>query len=144
MNSPPMKILVPVDGSDNALRAVDFAIGLAKGRPGARLELLNVQPPVGSTVSMFVSKADIKGYQRDEGMKAMERAIKAVENSGVPFGHHIGVGVPGQVVAAFVKELGCGHIVMGTRGLGAALGLLMGSVTTDVVHNSPVPVTLVK
>ncbi len=144
MTDPIRRILVPVDGSENALRAVRFAIGLARERPGTELHLLNVQPPVGGTVAMFVNKADIRGYHRDEGMKALAAAIELVKAAGVSVAHHIGVGQPGETVAAFAKELGCGQIVMGTRGLGAALGLLLGSVATDVIRHAVVPVTLVK
>jgi nucleotide-binding universal stress UspA family protein len=144
MTAQPQRILVPADGSENALRAVKFAIGLAKGQSGTRIELVNVQPPLGGTVSMFVAKSEIKGYHRDEGMKALGTAIDALKASGVPFAHHIGVGQPGEVIAAFAKELGCSQIVMGTRGLGATLGLLLGSVATDVVKHATIPVTLVK
>jgi nucleotide-binding universal stress UspA family protein len=144
MTTEPKRILVPIDGSDNALRAVAFAASVVKGRPDARLELLNVQVPVGGAVSMFVARSDIKGHHRDEGMKALASAIEAAKQSGVPFAHHIGVGQPGEVIAAFATELKCDQIVMGTRGLGSALGLLLGSVATDVIHHAACPVTLVK
>ncbi|MCJ9712965.1 universal stress protein, partial [Bordetella hinzii] len=41
-------------------------------------------------------------------------------------------------------EKQCDRIVMGTRGLGAVGGLVLGSVAQKVIHLSPVPVTLVK
>lgn len=37
-------ILVPVDGSENALLAVRHALGLASLRGGTQVHLLNVQP----------------------------------------------------------------------------------------------------
>ncbi|MCC7047137.1 MAG: universal stress protein [Alphaproteobacteria bacterium] len=144
MSAASNRILVPVDGSANALRAVEFAAGLVKGRADARVELVNVQAPVGQAVSMFVARADIKGYQREEGMKALAAAIEALKREGLPHGHHIGVGRPGEVIAHFAAELKCDHIVMGTRGLGSTLGLLLGSVATDVIHRCTVPITLVK
>lgn len=144
MSATSARILVPVDGSANALRAVEFAASLAKGRADARVELVNVQAPVGQAVSMFVARADIKGYQREEGMKALASAVDLLKREGIAHGHHIGVGRPGEVITAFAAELKCDHIVMGTRGLGSALGLLLGSVATDVIHHATVPVTLVK
>ena len=144
MSGEPMSILLPYDGSPNADRALQFALGLAKAAPGARIELVNAQPPVGGAVSMFVNKVDIKDYHRAEAMKVLAAAIAAAEKAGVPHGHHIGVGQPGPTIAAFAKKLGCTQIVMGTRGLGAAMGLLLGSVATAVIENAHVPVTLVR
>jgi nucleotide-binding universal stress UspA family protein len=144
MTGEPMRILFPYDGSANADRALQFALALAQAAPGTRLELVNVQPPVGGAVAMFINKADIKDYHRDEGMKVLGPAIAAAEKAGVPHAHHIGVGPPGPVIVAFAKKLGSTQIVMGTRGLGAALGLLLGSVATQVIENAEIPVTLVK
>ena len=48
------------------------------------------------------------------------------------------------MIASFAKKLGATQIVMGTRGLGSAFGLLLGSVATHVISHVEVPVTLVK
>jgi nucleotide-binding universal stress UspA family protein len=138
------RILVPVDGSENAARAVAHAIALLKAGQAGELHLLNVQRPVSGDVATFVGQAPIKEFHREEGMKALAGAIAQCEQAGVACIEHIGVGAPGPIVAAFVEELGCDQIVMGTRGLGAAGGLIMGSVANDVVRHAKVPVTLVK
>jgi nucleotide-binding universal stress UspA family protein len=54
------------------------------------------------------------------------------------------VGQPGQVVAHQASELGADLIILGTHGRTAVAGVLMGSVATRVLHESPVPVLLVK
>lgn len=136
-------ILVAVDGSDNAARALEFALALAQGL-GVRVELLNVQPQMSGTVSMFVAKTELDAYRRDEGMKALAPSIAAAGQAGVQHDHHIGVGAPGPTIAGFAKQLGCAQIVMGTRGLGGALATLLGSVASATIRESAVPVTLVK
>ena len=140
----PRRILVPVDGSENALRALDFAACLAKAVPDGRIELLNVQLPVGSAVSMFVASSEIKAHHREEALKVLAPAEEAAKKSGVPFAHHIGVGQPGKTIAAFAKQLHCDHICMGTRGLGAAARLVLGSCASEVAHESAVSITLVR
>lgn len=140
----PARILVPTDGSDNARRALAFALAVAKAAPGSRVELLNVQPGVPGAVSMFLPKSELAAYHREEATKVLAPALAAATQAGVPHDHHIGVGEPGAVIAAFVEKLDCTQVVMGTRGLGSALGLLLGSVATETLHRVGIPVTLVK
>jgi len=53
MTGEPLRILLPYDGSANAERALQFALALAQAAPGSRLELVNVQIPVGGAVAAF-------------------------------------------------------------------------------------------
>ena len=140
-----IRILVPVDGSETALRAVAQAVRLAEAsKEPVELHLLNVQPPVVSgNVKMFVGREAVESYYRDEGEKALSAARARVEQSGVAHKYHIGVGPIAETIAAYVKDQDCAQVVMGTRGLGAIKGLVLGSVTTKVLHLTAVPVTLV-
>jgi nucleotide-binding universal stress UspA family protein len=49
-----------------------------------------------------------------------------------------------QTIAKHADELGCDGIVMGSHGRGAMGSLVLGSVSTKVIHWTKVPVTLVK
>lgn len=144
MTMKPRKILVPVDGSDNSNRAVDLVIDYAASGLIGEVHLLNVQPSVSGDVSAFVGKRALQGYHHDEGMKVLAPVEERVKRAGLSVVVHIGVGDPAEIINDFCVELGCDSIVMGTRGLGGAAGLLLGSVTTDVLENAKVPVTLVK
>ncbi|WP_162914919.1 universal stress protein [Desertibaculum subflavum] len=137
-------ILVPIDGSAPALQALDHAIAVLKQAGGGELHLVNVQPPVDNLVTTFVGKAEVSDYHREEGMKALEPAMARCQASGITPKLHIGVGRAGAVIAGFVKSLGAGQIVMGARGLGGAAGVLLGSVSRDVIAEAKVPVTVVK
>jgi nucleotide-binding universal stress UspA family protein len=138
------KLLLPVDGSENALRAVDHAAAMVKEGMAAELHLANAQPPVGGMVSSFVAKADVDDYHRDEAMKALQPALDRLAAQGLKAEIHIGVGDAPDVIAAFCEQLGCDQIVMGARGLGSTAGLLLGSVSRGVVENVKTPVTIVK
>ena len=137
-------ILVPVDGSPNSDRATAHAVGLAKALPGAVIHLLNVQPSVGSLVTMFVPKDNVDSHHREEGEKALASAVKICADAGVKCEKHISVGRPGEVIGQFVKKLGAGSVVTGTRGHGGVAGVLMGSVAQDILAYVDVPITLVK
>jgi nucleotide-binding universal stress UspA family protein len=141
-----MNILLPVDGSDNALRATAFVIGLAKASAApVEIHLLTVQPPIISgDVKMFISQEAINGYYHDEGIKALASARTALDEAGLAYVFHIGVGQIAETIAAYAKEKGCDQVVMGTRGMGGFAGLALGSVASKVVHLVPCPVTLVK
>jgi nucleotide-binding universal stress UspA family protein len=141
------KILVPVDGSDSSLRAVAQVIEMRSrlARPETlKLHLLNVQHPLRGDVTMFVSEEQARSYHHDEGIKALARARKLLDKAGIAYRFHIKVGEPGEVIAREADERGCSEIVMGTHGWGSIVGLLMGSVATKVLHQTKVPVLLVK
>jgi nucleotide-binding universal stress UspA family protein len=142
--SSPMIILVPVDGSANAERAVAHAITLAKACQTAEIHLLNVQPPMRGDVSRFVGSDAVQDWHRDEAEKALAGAKRMLDAAGLTYKTHIGVGNPGDVIGSFAKKLDCTQVVMGTRGLGSALGLLLGSVAQHAVSHVDVPVTLIK
>jgi nucleotide-binding universal stress UspA family protein len=143
MNTKFETILVPFDGSATAKRALDYAIEFAK-RTGEELHILNVQTPLSGDVSGFVGGANVKQYHHDEGEKVLAPGLRQMEKAGIVFHKHIGVGQAGPVISEFAEQLKCTHVVMGTRGLGSALGLLLGSVATHVIGHVKVPVTLVK
>lgn len=137
-------ILVPVDGSANSDRAVRHAVALAKAMPDSVLHLLNVQPSVGSLVTMFVPKANVEDHHREEGQKALASGLKICADAGVKVEPHISVGRPGAVVGEFARKLGCQSVVIGTRGHSGISGVLLGSVAQDVIAQVSVPVCLVK
>ena len=138
-----MKILIPVDGSDNALRAVRHVLDTRHWySTPIDVHLLNVQPPVASgAVKMFISKDQLQEYYEEEGQAAL---TKAVRGAGLECHARVGIGDVAATIAGFAKSEGYDLIVMGTRGMGAVGNMVLGSVATKVIHLSPVPVQLVK
>jgi nucleotide-binding universal stress UspA family protein len=141
-----LKILLPVDGSENALRAVRHVIEHADWYRGPLgLHVLNVQLPVASgAVKMFISQSQLNDFYRDEALAALKEARAALDAARVSHQHHIGVGELGATIVDFVRQLSCDLVIMGTHGRGALAGAMLGSVAAKVIHLSPVPVLLVK
>ncbi len=141
------RMVIAVDGSDHALRAVRHAIALRsdlRAPESLEMRLLNVQRPVTGDVSSFVAGATLDDYYRENAEKALAPARELLQAAKLPFLEEQRVGDPGPTIAQAAQQDGCDLIVMGTRGLGGHAGALLGSVAQGVVANAPTPVLLVK
>lgn len=125
--------LVPIDGSDNALRALEYLVGhLIHFAEKPQLQLLNVQPGHACPRSQM------------DGEAVCADAIALLNAEKVPFSLHIKVGDPVANILETIAKTGCGHVVMGSRGLGLLGGFTLGSVSQAIARRAAVPVTLVK
>ena len=141
-----MKILLAVDGSDVALRAVDHLIGhVSWFREMPEIHLLHVQPPIpiGRALA-HVSKETLQAHYMDESREHLQEAQQKLDAAGRFHTTHIHVGQAPEVIAKLAGELGCELVVMGSHGRSGIVGLVMGSVATRVLHLAPCPVLLVK
>jgi nucleotide-binding universal stress UspA family protein len=139
------RILLPVDGSEPAARAVEYVCALRDARIPVEVQLLNVQIPIVSgNVRRFVSQEAIDAYCRAEGEGALSAAKETLQTAGMAFNAHVLVGHAGQTIASQASQWRCTRIVMGTRGLGALANVVVGSTALQVMHLSEIPVTLVK
>lgn len=137
--------LIPVDGSATALRAVDLVVrDPATSAVAPKISLINVQAPLPSDVTRFVSSGVVQDYHRETGDSALAAARARLEAAGIAYSAHILVGEAAPTIADFAREHQCTLIVMGSRGLGSVTGMLLGSITTKVVHLTDLPVMVVK
>lgn len=140
-----LKALIPVDASETALRAVDHFISLVQGREPMEVCLLHVREPVDAWEIRRVLTADeIAALQRSEGEDVLQAARQRLDAAGIPYTAEVLIGEIGATIARHAEETGCDKIIMGSRGESAISGLLLGSVTTKVIHLAHVPVTVVK
>ncbi len=141
-----MKILLPVDGSACALRAVDHLIGHAAWfRDVPEIHLLHVHAPIPiGRVQAHVGKETLHAYYLEEGQELLVEAQRKLDAAGRFHTTHIHVGQPAEVISKMAGDLACDLIVMGTHGRSVAAGIVMGSVATRVLHLSLCPVLLVK
>jgi len=136
-------IIVPIDGSAYAMKALKYAVPFA-GAIGAEIVLLNVQPSLNTpNVKRFFSKEEIHEYQQQLGNEALAEAAAFMNETGRKYTAKIRIGVPDVEICNEAKERGAEGIFMGTRGRGPVRGALLGSVSYSVLHNAPCPVTVV-
>lgn len=138
------KILIPCDGSSNALRAVRYAASITKGNSDIQLELLYVQDPVLLKVHAALSAQEIERWQAEEADRILEPAKKILESEGVPYQVSRRAGPFANEIARHVHEKQCDAIIMGTRGMSPLANAMIGSIATKVIHLVDVPVTLIK
>ncbi len=141
-----MKILIPIDGSDSANRAVDQVIATAfllKDAP--KIFLLNVQWNIAAgNVKLFINQETINDYYREQGMAALAAARKKLDAAGLAYTYHISIGTPAEAIVQYAQEQQVDQITMGAQGQGALSALLLGSVVSKVLHLATAPVLLVK
>ena len=123
------KILVGVDGSEHAERALKQAIEIAK-RFSAEITVVNVfhSPPSQETSQDILSKAK-----------------KTLENTGVKFKTALvlSVNTP-KVITDMAEDEKFDLVVVGSRGIGAIHAFLIGSVCNKICYDSPISVLIVK
>jgi nucleotide-binding universal stress UspA family protein len=137
------RILLPCDGSENALRAVQCAATLVKEFPNVQVELLNVQDPVPQQVFSVMSEKQVAEFQSNASDTILDPAKRILDMAGIPYQAHSRVGSPATEIARHINETTCDAVMMGIRGLGL-VAMVIGSVTTKVIHLVDVPVVLIK
>jgi nucleotide-binding universal stress UspA family protein len=137
-------ILVAVDGSAHADRALDEAIDIARAEH-ARLTLITgaAEPRTAAMISMSAGAAATLGADL---LKYADRVLRdAVAR--VPDDVSVTTILTEEPIRkAILKRLKAGEhdlVVMGSRGRGAVKSAVLGSVSHHVLHHSPVPVLVV-
>ena len=141
-----MKMLIAVDGSEHARRAVEAAARLGQQMQSAEAVLLNVADAMVfyGELPPFDLEA-IERAQRQHQEQLLAEAEAQARASGL---HNVrsesAVGLAAQEILRVADEQGVDQIVMGTHGRGVVGSLLLGSVAQRVVHQAKVPVLLVR
>jgi nucleotide-binding universal stress UspA family protein len=136
------RIVVAVDGSDAAASALAWALDEARARD-ARLVVVNAWSlPYAGELPIAGPTAEPAAFERaSRGLLAA--ALERADTTGLSAPVEE-VSVEGGVAAAIFKTAkGADLIVMGTRGTGGFKGLLLGSVTAQVVHHAETTVVAV-
>lgn len=138
----PARVVVGVDGSEVAQRALEWAAEEARVR-GARLEVVHTwQIPYAGGYPYALGAPDLD--QLEQAARAgLDRILDRFDESGLaqPAERIVTSGDP----AAVLLDVGQGAdlVVLGSRGVGGFKGLLLGSTAHHVVHHATCPVVVV-
>jgi len=133
------KILVPVDGSDHAKKAVQYATDIAlKYNAGVHLIHVVSEPKIPEELLDYVREEHISEspsyvYLEKIGQRIMGRAEKEVQDKGIKDVHAVVVqGDPADKILDYAQKAGIDMIFMGSRGLGKIKSIVLGSVSNKV------------
>ena len=137
-------ILVPIDGSDESRNALSLSVEMAK-KFSAKIFLLHVADWNAQMTSL--DRVTMSGYIPSdilkEGYELLTDAARQIpkeietETAVVP-------GNPATVILEEAEKTKSDLIILGSRGLGAVKGLLLGSVSAAVIQKAPCPVLTTK
>jgi nucleotide-binding universal stress UspA family protein len=137
------RIVVGFDGSDDARRALERAVEIAKDT-GARLSIVSsaklsrlMRDPGGGASPVDPADAEQRAAALDEARKYMA-------DQGMAADFVEGHGAAGDVLIEEAQAQNADLIVIGTRGHGATRRALLGSTSTHVAHHAPCDVLIVR
>lgn len=139
-------LLVPVDGSDLSIKAMDHSIGLAK-MLGASITGFTAEPPLPLLVVEQAAVAyDVATFQEHEkrceahAREVLQGFAAKAQQAGVPFdGQFLITDDVQQAIVDVAAKQGCDLIVMATHGRHGLDALIHGSLTKSVLAHSKVP-----
>lgn len=142
------RILVPIDGSDSAYRALELALEL-QSKYNSELYLLCVYRHYSlleASMSMVNPERpeNLEDSMREHATNVVEGAKKFAEEHGSKnYRGFVKAGPPARTIVNFAKDKNVDLIVLGSRGLGDVEGYLLGSVSHKVTSLSHCPTMVV-
>ena len=134
------KIIVGVDASEHATRAVRWAVEEARLR-GAELQIVHAvhQPDIAAMPAVL----PMPTHEQLEtaGHQVVDELLAEVDVGDLTVTRDVRSGGAAGVICSAARDADL--VVVGARGLGGFRGLLLGSVTQQVVAHSPTPVVVV-
>lgn len=138
------QILVPIDFSDCSIKALRYALPLAKEHQAVLLLLYVVPPAYGGTEIGAVDFAQIEASMKEGGEKEQAKLARNVVSREILVDTLVLVGSPAGEILKAARSLPADLIVISTPGRTGLKHVLLGSVAEHVVQRAPCPVFVVR
>lgn len=136
-------LLLPCDGTSNAMLAVRHAVGAFRHGDVLMIHLLNVQPPFSAYVARHIDRHVRADCHRERADAALAGARALLDDTGVPYRVHSAVGDRARCIVDAARRLRCERIVIGTARKSALVRAVGNSLTTQLLERCPVPVEVI-
>jgi nucleotide-binding universal stress UspA family protein len=135
------RIVVGVDGSKGSQLALDWAANEARLR-GAQLCVVHAWHPQYGTGYMFTPVVGPEVFE-NAARQVLNEMVDAIDTSDLAHPIEKRLAQCGAATALIGAGKDADLVVVGARGLGGFVGLLVGSVSQQVTHHAPCPVVVV-
>lgn len=134
------KILVPLDGSQNAFKALSTALDIAK-HYGSKIIAVSVANDQSYTQYGAIFGDDIMAHMQEQAETTLVHATDLARSEGLEIETKFEVGIPKQAISESLPErYGTSLTVIGKSGVHGLNRAIMGSTTAYVVRRSITPV----
>lgn len=137
------RILLAVDGSEHSYHAARVAADLARAMKSEILRIIvsydRIPAYLGEPNLQHVIDARVS-----EAQAIVDKAVEAVGDIPAEIHTELIEGDPAESIIDVAATRNSSVIVMGSRGLGALKGLVLGSTSQKVVSHAPCPVLVVR
>jgi nucleotide-binding universal stress UspA family protein len=140
-----MKILLAVDGSEYSKKMLAYLVTHnTLFTSDSDYTVFTAQPALPPRVRAAVGKEIVDKYYAEECEKVLAPVTKFLLRHGIDAKSSWKVGNAGELIAKIAEQGKFDLLIMGSHGHGALANLVMGSVATQVIAHSTVPVLLVR
>ncbi len=141
--SNPQFIIVGTDLSEQATRATDYAMTLAK-QFGAKVRLVLAVPVPGALDLPTFNVGDVVKRLEHDARSQLDEVLARHRSTTLSLDGVVALGDPRDVLVAQAEEAKADLIVVGTHGRRGLRRALLGSVAEAVVRTAPCPVLVVR
>ncbi len=139
------EILVPVDGSENSIRATRFAMEMAQAM-GIGVRLFYVFPAASVEIIGMagMSRADIDQAAQASAQRAFDQTREGLSGDLIDsIEEETSIGDPAEEIIRYTEDDHSVLVVIGRRGLSRMKSLMLGSVSDKVIRHAKSPVTVI-
>ncbi len=139
-----LKILIPVDASNESRYAIQHAIHRVWTGESLDIHLIHVQPRLGRYVSRFATQGDRQAFYAERSASAFKAAGELLDRAGIRYSAvHVSLGDPAREIVRYAESNRFDSILMATSRLGLMSEMILGSVAAKVLRTSHIPVEVV-
>jgi nucleotide-binding universal stress UspA family protein len=136
-------IMLAVDGSEHGYHAAKHTGDMARAFKVNTVEIINVLEPVASYLSEFHKEQAFEQHLK-HGEAILQKAAEMVGTIPGTVHTEVLIGSPAEEIIKMAADRKVDLIVMGSRGLGTLVGLLLGSQINKVISHAHCPVLVVR
>jgi nucleotide-binding universal stress UspA family protein len=138
---------VPVDGSEISYRALDAGLFFSE-KLGSNIIVIHVMEDIPIThiesQKLLNDMLEISAACKQQGQDILSKCSETANNKGMMVNTILLKGNPASIILDFCKNGKYDVIIMGNRGMGKIREIILGSVSSKILHNSSCPVLLIK